>query len=54
MSGKRTVKLFSHTFCCASVFIIVLLFLADHVLRVEGAVELLLGEDAVLEDNVIN
>lgn len=33
---------------------IVLLFLADHVLRVEGTVELLLGEDAVLEDNVVN
>lgn len=47
MSGKRTVKLLSHPF-------IVLLFLADHVLRVEGTVELLLGEDAVLEDNVVN
>lgn len=33
---------------------IVLLFLADHVLRVESTVELLLGEDAVLEDNVVN
>lgn len=33
---------------------IVLLILADHVLRVEGSVELLLGEDAVLEDNVVN